>query len=103
MVAPRKNARRPYRPVKVAPRPEVAERPRDTVVRVIPGVNLARTDMSPGDRVVIGSGLWSGAEAEIVEMRTAGSMGVVVPTALVRIGDGRTRTVRAADLGKAAL
>jgi hypothetical protein len=47
--------------------------------------------------------LWSGAEAEIVEMRTAGSMGVVVPTALVRIGDGRTRTVRAADIGRAAV
>jgi hypothetical protein len=100
----KKNARQQYRPGKTEVRPEdVIEKPRDTVVRVIPGVNKPRADLVRGDRIVIKSGLWSGSEAEIVELRNGGSLGVALPTALVRIADGRTRTVRTVDLGKAAV
>jgi hypothetical protein len=52
-----------------------------------------RTDIAPGTRVEIASGLYAG-EAAVVESLIAG----VIPAALVRTEAGRTRRVRAIDL-----
>jgi hypothetical protein len=52
-----------------------------------------RTDLAPGTRVEVASGLYAG-ESAIVESLVGG----VIPAAIVRTEAGRTRRMRAIDL-----
>ena len=82
---------------KKLPPPPPAPEPsyvRQSVVAIDVTAGAGRSGFSIGDRVrIIGSGLYNG-EAAVIESLPGG----VIPSAMVRTDEGRTRRVRTIDL-----